>query len=155
MFNRCKQKKQIVHVTYLRKKMRQEARDHNLKKVITAWEKGKVENNEPFDLLSVSFSKVKRSIEILLSHIWLFLNSNVVKKKISCMLKKITYFQTFMFTFSPVESLSLSRLRKTEKSEPRVVVWTKQKEVIAVRLARPGKTTCKTAKVLIRSNGSG
>lgn len=135
--------------------MRQEARDHNLKKVITAWEKGTVENNELFDFLSVSFYKVKRSNEILLSHIWLFLNSNVIKKKISCMLKKITYFQTFMFTFSLVESLSVSRLRKTEKSEPRVVVWTKQKEVIAVRLARPGKTTCKTAKVLIRSNGSG
>lgn len=60
--------------------MRQEARDHNLKKVITAWEKGKVENNELFDFLSVSFSKVKRSNEILLSHIWLFLNSNVIEK---------------------------------------------------------------------------
>lgn len=155
MFNRYRQRKQIVYVTYLRKKWDKKLVTIIWKKVITAWEKGKVENNELFDFLTVSFSKVKRSNEILLSHIWLFLNSNVIKNKIICMLKKITYFQTFMFTFSLVESPSLSRLRKTEKSEPRVVVWTKQKEVIAVRLARPGKTTCKTDKVLIRSNGSG
>lgn len=155
MFNWYIQRKQIVHVTYLRKKWDKKLVTIIWKRWLQLEKRVKVENNELFYFLSVSFCKVKRSNEILLSHIWLFLNSNVIKKKISCMLKKITYFQTFMFTFSLVESLSLSRLRKTEKSEPRVVVWTKQKELIAVRLARPGKTTCKTAKVLIRSNGSG
>lgn len=61
-------------------------------------------------------------------------------------MKKTTYFQIFMFTFSLVESLSLSRHRKKEMSEPRVVVWTKQKDFLRSGLLDQAKRHAKQLK---------